>query len=288
VREQVRPCLDYAQAATAAWRPYTGDAGWVASGGPRAPLALPTPVARASASPTPSHFSLLSPAALEHARARFRHRPHARLAGVGRSSHHRSLLAPPSRSEHRFHLMHPALASVCHGKALVHGNRSPEPGRAHRRALLRGPPLSAPPFLLFLSASCSPRLPSARVPLSATVSWLEMASRRAPAPPLCHYRWRGRTGAPSAWSAGAPESPRCGEHDGAHPTTEDLTVGEFSPLATSTSLGCVTCGASGPTVSHKVLFWVHYAGCTQRFRLDFGKRISEMIFQKIVICLFIS
>jgi hypothetical protein len=112
-------------------------------------------------------FLPTDPVAAKHTRARLRHRPHARLAGVGRPGHHRSPPAPTSRSKHRLHLAHPVLASACHGKAPVSGNCSPEPSRAHRRAPLRALPLSAPPFLLSLSASCLPRLLGAEAPLSA-------------------------------------------------------------------------------------------------------------------------
>jgi hypothetical protein len=172
-------------------------------------------------------FLPTEPVAAKHTCARLRHRPHARLAGVGRPGHHRSPPAPTSRSKHRLHLAHPVLASACHGKAPVSGNCSPEPSRAHRRAPLRALPLSAPPFLLSLSASCSPRSSVLKHPFPRRLLAGD-GRRHAPAPPLCHYRWRARTGAPSARSAGAPESPRCGEHDGAHPVARDLTVSEFS------------------------------------------------------------
>jgi hypothetical protein len=83
-----------------------------------------------------------------------------------------------------------------------------------------------------------------------------MAGHRASAPPLRHYRRWARTGAPLARSAGAPESPRCGEHDGAHPAARDLTVGECSsPVISRLSL-CMTGGVGGPLSAAGVCAWV--------------------------------
>jgi hypothetical protein len=84
--------------------------------------------------------------------AKLCHRPHTHvLAGVGRSGHHRSPPATTSRSEQRLHLVHPALASACRGKAPVHGNRSSEPDQAHWRA----PLLDSPSPLYLFSYPCA-------------------------------------------------------------------------------------------------------------------------------------
>jgi hypothetical protein len=76
-----------------------------------------------------------------------------------------------------------------------------------------------------------------------------------PSPPVSPYR------PPSAHPSGAPDSPRCGEHSGAHPEAGDLTNDDLSLPVISPPLGWMTCGASGPTISHRLLVWVHCTRC---------------------------
>jgi hypothetical protein len=74
--------------------------------------------------------------------------PHAEpLAGVGSPGHSSSPPSTTPRNEHRFTIAHPLLALARRGKPSRQRNCSPEFGHPHRRALLRGTRLVAPPFV---------------------------------------------------------------------------------------------------------------------------------------------
>jgi hypothetical protein len=130
------------------------------------------------------------PVAIEHAQASSTTARTRVLTRVGCSSRHRSPPAATPRHEHRLHLAHPALISVCHGKEPFNGNRSPEHSRAHWRALLRGLPLSAPsPVLFFTCTSTALRRGCSRAS-PFTMPWPGMPHWRPPALPLCHvWQW---------------------------------------------------------------------------------------------------
>jgi hypothetical protein len=168
----------------------------VDTGGPRAPPASPTPAAPRPPPHAPSHCFPIEPAATEKKQASFATARVRTLTGVGRPSHHRSPPAATPHPEHRLHLAHPALASVSRGKDPFNGNRSSEHGRAHRRAPLRGLPLSAPSPALFSRAraphrvTVAPRAPPFTVPCPRT------PRRRPPVPPLRHAQRQSVSRAP--------------------------------------------------------------------------------------------
>jgi hypothetical protein len=127
------PCTPPRLLPRAAWRPYAIDAGRVASGGPRARL---KPLSERPINPTPPLLHPLTSGSSRGHAGKLRHRTHARPRRsklfqpppFTASCYISPRTPPPPR--------HPALASVSRGKAPFNGNRSPEHGRAHRRAPL--------------------------------------------------------------------------------------------------------------------------------------------------------
>ena len=111
-RERAAPTFPACSAAT--WCPYTGGEGRCSdqrsAQEPTRRALHPTLLSLAALSP---YFSLSSRV---HASARLHHRPHQRLAGVGRSGRSSSPSTAPSRPVLLLHLVHPVLAPYHRGK----------------------------------------------------------------------------------------------------------------------------------------------------------------------------
>jgi hypothetical protein len=157
-----------------------------APGRPVAPAPL-----RARLLPTRVHLPpLLPPISSHHAsssrartRARLRHRPHKRLAGVGHSSHHSSPPAPPSCCEHRLHLTHSVLALARHGKATICGNRSSEPQPSSSKSPAPWTPPLRPLFVPSLTRIITALISWTSLAPPRTSPWSGLPSQRQAAPP---------------------------------------------------------------------------------------------------------
>jgi hypothetical protein len=188
--------------------------------------------------------------------------PACALVGVGHSGHHRAPSAPPYRFEHRLHLVHPVLALARRGNAPVLGDCSPEPRPSSPENTVPWTPSLRSPFSFSVCASRSSCFPGARVPLP-----VPSLGRRWPTAVEPRHRSAIITGRalPELYRLNRLVHLACL----AVGSTVVLTPRpKTSPTASSRRrwllppLGCMTCGASGPTVSHWWRVRVHCVGCT--------------------------
>jgi hypothetical protein len=94
-----------------------------------------------------------------------------------------------------------------------------------------------------LRTTVKPVRPFPRLAMAENGGLTECSTAALPSPLVSPYRRS------PAQSASVHDSPRCGEHDGAHPEAGDLTVGELSPPVTSSAPVPLTRGSVGPNCS---------------------------------------
>jgi hypothetical protein len=236
---------DRGQGSPAAWPPLAGDSVWVASCGPHWAMPLHNAPSRCSLSFHPQRAS----SSREHARTRLRHRLHARLAGVGRSGHHRSPPATTSRSEHWLHLAHPMLASACRGKAPARGNCSIFSYPCAHFLRLGSPVLEHHFPCRLLAGDGRPPCASAATP---------------PLPPVSPYRCSLGSVSWCAWIASLRGARWCSPR-GRRPHRRRV----LAPLVISPLSVCMTGGVRGPLSAAGVCAWV-------QIRVDLAISLADL------------